>query len=50
MKDIKRRQNKMEPEFDSEHWPWAETGGPVIDPHAPITNRHPLDVALLGLD
>jgi hypothetical protein len=52
MKDIKRKQNKLEPEFDSEysHWPWAEEGGPVIDPYAPITDRHPLDVALLGLD
>jgi hypothetical protein len=52
MKDIKRKQNKLEPEYDSEysHWPWAEEGGPVIDPHAPITNRHHLDVALLGLD
>jgi hypothetical protein len=50
MKDIKRKQNKLEPEFDSEHWPWAENGGPVIDPHAPISARHPLDDALLGLD
>jgi hypothetical protein len=50
MKAIKRKQNKREPEFDSEHWPRAENGGPVIDPHTPITDRHPLDVALLGLD
>jgi hypothetical protein len=50
MKAIKRKQNKLEPEFDCEHWPWAETVDPVIDPHAPIADRHPLDVALLGLD
>jgi hypothetical protein len=50
MKAVKRKQNKLEPEFDSEHWPWAETGGALIDPHAPITDRQPLDVALLGLD
>jgi hypothetical protein len=48
MKAIKRKQNKLEPEFDSEHWPWAANGGPVIDPHTPITDRHPLDVALFG--
>jgi hypothetical protein len=50
MKALKRAQNKMEPEFDDEHWPWAETGGPVIDPHAPVTTWHPLDIALLGRD
>jgi hypothetical protein len=24
MQDIKRKQNKLEPKFDREHWPWAE--------------------------
>jgi hypothetical protein len=50
MKAIKRKQNMLEPEFDYEHWPWAQSGGPVVDPYAPLTGRHPLDIALLGLD
>jgi hypothetical protein len=44
------KQNKIEPEFDSEHWPWMENGGPVVDPQDKSAPRHALDVALLGHD
>jgi hypothetical protein len=45
-----KKQNKIEPEFDSEHWPWMENGGPVVDPQDKSAPRHALDVALLGPD
>ena len=48
LKDKARRRNKKEPEFDSEHLPWMEHGGPVVDPNDKSAPRHALDVALLG--
>jgi hypothetical protein len=44
------KQNKLEPEFDCEHWPWMENDGHVVDPTAPSNPRHPLNLALLGPD
>mgnify|MGYP000243763842 CR=1 FL=1 len=38
---IKRQQNQLEPEYDTEygvgvkHWPWVEKGAPVRDPNNP---------------
>ncbi len=32
LKDRKRKMGELEPEYDTENWPWVEQGGPVIDP------------------
>jgi hypothetical protein len=42
------KQNKLEPEFDCEHWYWIDNGGHVVDPAAPSNPRHPLNITLLG--
>jgi hypothetical protein len=42
------KQNKLEPEFDCEHWSWMDNGGHIVYPAAPSNSRHPLNITLLG--